>query len=98
MFSRGGNRFQKFIRIMLDILNIVLGVAIVAATVWTFLGVSERRFMFPYIFAAGALMNLFTGIKHLMTERKTSGIVMMVATLVLGGVAFLTYHSVGGIF
>lgn len=98
MFSSSGNRLQRFFRVILDILNILLGVAVVAAAVFTFLNVQERAWVFPIIFAMGAGMNLFTGIKYLMTERTRGGIVMLVAAAVLGGIAFVTYYSVGGIF
>ena len=94
---RSGNRAQRAVRTILDLLNLLLGIAIVGAAVFTFLSVHERAWLFPIIFAMGAGMNLFTAIKYLMTDRIKGAVTMLVVSLLLAGIAVVTYFSVGGV-
>lgn len=63
------NKFQKIIRTILDILNVLLGVGVVVLAVMAFINTDNNKWLFPIIFMMGGVMNLFTGIKAMMTDR-----------------------------
>lgn len=44
----------------------------------------------------GGVMNLFTGIKAMMTDRKVTGIVSVVAAAVLAVISIMSYIAIGG--
>ena len=96
MFS-SGNKFSKVIRIIIDILNVALGLGVVVLAVMTFMNTKGNAWMFPFIFLMGGLMNLLTGIKHLMNDRRADGIVLEVAAVILFAVAYASYRAVGGL-
>jgi hypothetical protein len=96
MFSTD-NKLKKAVRIIIDIVNVVIGVATVVFAVLTFLNTTENAWMFPIIFLLGGVMNLITGIKHLMWDRKVNGIILLVIATLLIGVAYATYVAVGGV-
>lgn len=96
MFS-SGKKSTKIIRIIIDILNVILGVAAIVMAVITFINATANSWMFPLIFLMGALMNLLTGIKHIMCERKAQGIVLLVAAVVLFALTYASYVAVGGL-
>ena len=91
------NKLKKAVRIIIDIVNVVIGVATVVFAVLTFLNTTENAWMFPIIFLLGGVMNLITGIKHLMWDRKVYGIILLVIATLLIGVAYATYVAVGGV-
>ena len=96
MFS-SGKKSSKVIRIIIDILNVILGIVAIVLAVITFINTSANAWMFPLIFLMGALMNLLTGIKHIMNERKAQGIVLLVAAVVLTALTYASYVAVGGL-
>lgn len=96
MFSTD-KKLKKAVRIIIDIVNVVIGVATVVFAVLTFLNTTENAWMFPIIFLLGGVMNLITGIKHLMWDRKVNGIILLVIATLLIGVAYATYVAVGGV-
>lgn len=95
MFSSGKKIF-KFIRCTIDIVNVILGIGVVALAVMTFLNTASNLWLFPVIFLMGATMNLLTGIKHLLTEKRGSGIAMLVIAAVIYVIAFVSYGAIGG--
>ena len=95
MFSTD-NKLKKAVRIIIDIVNVVIGVATVVFAVLTFLNTTENAWMFPIIFLLGGVMNLITGIKHLMWDRKVNGIILLIVAAALFGVAYAAYVAVGG--
>lgn len=90
------NKFQKIIRTILDILNILLGVGVVVLAVMAFINTDNNKWLFPIIFMMGGVMNLFTGIKAMMTDRKATGIVSVVAAAVLAVISIMSYIAIGG--
>ena len=88
--------YQKYIRIILDVLNVLLGLGIVVFAILAFLNTEENMWMFPIIFGLGALMNCLTGIKHLMNGKKANGIIAEVVAGVFVAIAIFSYHAVGG--
>ena len=96
MFS-SENKFSKIFRTIIDVLNVLLGIAVIVMAVMTFMNANDNAWMFPIIFFMGGLMNCFTGVKHLMNERKIQGIVLEVVALALFGIAYASYVAVGGI-
>jgi hypothetical protein len=96
MFS-SGRRSSKVVRIIIDVLNIILGVAAIVMAVITFINTTANAWMFPLIFLVGALMNLLTGIKHMMCERKAQGVVLLVVSVVLLILTYASYVAVGGL-
>ncbi len=95
MKSRG--KFAKFVRSMIDILNILLALSAIALAVMVFINTEDNRGLFTIIFIVGAAMNFITGIKFFMTDRKGSAIGVWIAAAVLGVLAFFTYRIVGGL-
>lgn len=95
MFS-SGKKIYKVIRCIIDILNVILGVGVVALAVLTFLDTASNMWMFPVIFLMGGTMNLLTGIKHLLTEKTGSGIAMFVTAAVIYAMSFISYRAIGG--
>lgn len=90
------NKFQKIIRTILDILNVLLGVGVVVLAVMAFINTDNNKWLFPIIFMMGGVMNLFTGIKAMMTDRKVIGIVSVVAAAVLAVISIMSYIAIGG--
>ena len=90
------NKFQKIIRTILDILNVLLGVGVVVLAVMAFINTDNNKWLFPIIFMMGGVMNLFTGIKAMMTDRKVTGIVSVVAAAVLAVISIMSYIAIGG--
>lgn len=90
------NKFQKIIRTILDILNVLLGVGVVVLAVMAFINTDNNKWLFPIIFMMGGVMNLFTGIKAMMTDRKATGIVSVVAAAVLAVISIMSYIAIGG--
>lgn len=90
------NKFQKIIRTILDILNVLLGVGVVVLAVMAFINTDNNKWLFPIIFMVGGVMNLFTGIKAMMTDRKATGIVSVVAAAVLAVISIMSYIAIGG--
>lgn len=95
MFS-SGKRFPRVIRIIIDILNVILGLAAVVFAVLTFMNTQNNAWMFPVIFIIGGAMNFLTGIKHLMNDRKVNGIILEVVAVIVWVIAYLSYVAVGG--
>ena len=90
------NKFQKIIRTILDILNVLLGVGVVVLAVMAFINTDNNKWLFPIIFMMGGVMNLFTGIKAMMTDRKVTCIVSVVAAAVLAVISIMSYIAIGG--
>ena len=49
-----------------------------------------------FLNSVGGAMNLITGVKHFMSDKKVAGIISEVATVVLGVLAFVCYRAIGG--
>lgn len=90
------NKFQKIIRTILDILNVLLGVGVVVLAVMAFINTDNNKWLFPIIFMMGGVMNLFTGIKAMMTDRNVTGIISVVAAAVLAVISIMSYIAIGG--
>ena len=95
MYS-GGNKIQRIIRIIIDCLDVILGAAAIVLAVMVFLDTQKNMWMFPIIFCVGGMMNLITGVKYFMTDRKVSGIVSEVVAVVLFVIAYVSFLAVGG--
>ncbi len=95
MFSTD-NKLKKAVRIIIDIVNVLIGIAVVVFAIMTFMNTADNAWMFPIIFLLGGVMNLITGIKHLMWDRKLNGIILLVVAALLFGVTYATYVAVGG--
>lgn len=96
MASSGG-RFKKAVRIIIDFLNVIIGIGAVVLAVMTFLDTQSNKWLFPLIFLLGAAMNLLTAIKHLMTERRVTGAIMLFVALLLMGIAYVSRIAIGGL-
>ena len=65
MFAQDKKKNPRNAAVLLDIIHIVLGAAIVALAVISFLNPEDHMIMFPIIFFLGALLNLITGFFHI---------------------------------
>lgn len=95
MFSKE-NRTQRVIRIIIEIMTSLVGVAAVVLAVFTFINARANSFMFPIIFILGAGMNILSGIKYIMTGNKGGAIARMIVGAVLIGIAAASYVAIGG--
>ncbi len=93
--SSAGGKLKKAVRIIIDFLNVAIGAGAVALAVMTFLDTQGNKWMFPLIFLLGAAMNLLTAIKHLMTERRVTGIIMVFVAMLLVGISYATGIAIG---
>lgn len=96
MTSSGGG-FKKAIRVIIDFFNVVIGIGAVVLAVMTFLDTQNNKWIFPLIFLFGAAMNLLTAVKHLMTKRRATGIIMLFVSLLLVGIAYASRTAIGGL-
>ena len=87
-------RLHKAIRLIIDVLNILLGLGAVVMAVMTFLNVEKNKWMFPIIFLSGGLLNLLTGVKQVMNGSKIRGIVLMIVSIAIFGVGVFCYFAV----
>ncbi len=87
---------QKIVRLVIDILNVILGVGAIVLAVLAFLDTKGNMWAFPIIFILGASMNFITGIKHFMSDKKAAGIIAEAAAVVIGIFAFVSYRAIGG--
>lgn len=83
MYSRKGRNGLKPVRIIIDVVNVVLGLAVLGLAAYIFIELDSRIEMFPYIFYMGAAVNLVTGIKHFISQKKGSAIVAWVFAVLL---------------
>ena len=67
MASKRERAFRK-VRVVIDVVNIILSIAVVGITVYTFMDVHNRMHIFPGIFYLGALINAITGVKHVISD------------------------------
>ena len=84
------------IRIVIDVINVILSIAVVALTIYTFMDSRTRMGMFQNIFYLGALINAITGIKHLVSDKKLQGAAVMIFAVVLIAAGMLCTRNVGG--
>ncbi len=95
MFSTE-NKFRKIIRTIIDIFNAVLGIGAVVFAVMAFIDTAGNRWMFPVIFVMGGAMNLLTGIKYFMTDKRNAGIITIAAAAILVVISIMSYIAIGG--
>lgn len=96
MFS-SGSKVQKIFRIIIDIMNIIVGIAVVIFAILTFVNTEKNSWMFAIVFLGGGIMNLLTGIKGIMTDRTGWAIAMFGFAIALFVVSYLSYRIIGGI-
>lgn len=82
MASKRERAFRK-VRVVIDVVNIILSIAVVGITVYTFMDVHNRMHIFPDIFYLGALINAITGVKHVISNKQWQGIAVFIFTFVL---------------
>lgn len=91
-----GNKVQRVIRLIIDVLNVLLGVLVVCLAILAFVNTGKHMWMFPLIFLFGGFMNTITGIKHIMSDRVTIGVIAEVVSAFLYIVSYISYSAIGG--
>lgn len=86
------------IRIIIDVLNVLAGIAVIALAVFTFISPKQRIDMFPYIFYLGAFINFITSIKHFISDRFWYGVVVFIFAIVLVAAGIFGQTVIGNIF
>lgn len=89
-------RLLRKIRIAIDVINVILSIAVVALTVYTFMDAHNRMGLFPNIFFLGAVINVITGIKHMISDKKLQGMGVMVFAVILAAAGMFCERIVGG--
>lgn len=69
--------------LIIEVLNLVLGIAIIVLAIMTFLNTQKYAFLFPVIFLLGAIMNGTTAIKNFLGANRGMGIVALLVTIAL---------------
>ncbi len=69
--------------LIIEVLNLALGIAIIVLAIMTFLNTQKYAFLFPIIFLLGAIMNGTTAIKNFLGANRGRGIVALIVTIVL---------------
>ncbi len=67
--------------LIIEIINVILGIAIITLAILTFLNTEEYAFLFPVIFLLGAIMNGATAVKDFLGSNRGMGIVVSIVTL-----------------
>ncbi len=94
--SSNSGKLQRIIRLIIDILNVIIGVATVVLAILAFIYTGKNMWMFPVIFLLGGIMNGLTGLKYFITDKKIAGIVAEVFAMVLFVVCYMSYMAIGG--
>lgn len=90
------DRFLRRLRLTIDVLNVIFGIAVVALAVYIFIEPNERRGLFPAVFYLGAFVNGITGIKHFVSDRVAYGIAVWIFAALLIVTALFTGRVAGG--
>lgn len=91
-----GSKVQRVIRLIIDVMNVILGVLVVCLAILAFINTGRHMWMFPLIFLFGGFMNTITGIKHIMSDRLAVGVVAEVVSVFLYIVCYISYSAIGG--
>lgn len=91
------DRILRSIRIVIDIINVLLSFAVIGLVIYTFMALSERMEYFPYIFYMGASVNIITGIKHMISDKKLQGLATWIFGAVLVAAGWFGSIIIGGI-
>lgn len=83
MYSGRSGKGLKIVRIIIDILNAVLGLAVLGLAAYIFMELDDRLELFPYIFYMGAAVNVITGLKHFISQKKGSAIGVWIVAVFL---------------
>lgn len=67
--------------LIIEIINVILGIAIITLAILTFLNTTEYAFLFPVIFLLGAIMNGATATKDFLGSNRGMGIVASIVTV-----------------
>lgn len=92
----GGNTLHRIVRLIIDIVNVIIGIAVVVLAILAFINTGANMWMFPLIFLLGGIMNTVTGIKYMMTDKFTIGIVAEAVSALLYIVSYVSYTAIGG--
>ena len=79
---------------MIDLAHIVIGCAAVAITVFAFVDLDHRMYLFPAVFALAALLNFINGIPRLGGTFRRNPQLKTGIFLVILGVALLAFAAV----
>lgn len=96
MYVTRGNRTERKIRLAIDILNVIIGIAVTGLALITFLNTKDNMYLFPAIFLLGGSMELLTGIKFFLTDKKLQGFVMEGLAAVIYLIAIASHIAIGG--
>ena len=89
-----GTKKQKRLRMILDIINTVIGIAIIVLTIVAFNADDGYIVYFPYMFLLGGTMNLLAAIKNYTQRKIAVGITMSVTTVIFFVAGIVTLISI----
>lgn len=79
---------------IIDYTNIVLTVAVLGVFIVIVFLRSKSGLLFPIEFMLGALINALTAVKSFVDDRKVSGIILILAMIVLLGMAVVSWQVI----
>lgn len=74
-----------------DIINIVLGIMMIAFSVLALIGIEDRKGIFTIVYVMGGFLNLLTGIRKIRNNRKAAGIFFISFSFILFTIALGTF-------
>ena len=84
-------RIKKDTKLILDCINIILGILIVLLAVFAFIHFANRESIFVFIFLLGGIMNLVMGARNFINKKKLAGCFYGILGLALIMMSVLTF-------
>ncbi len=91
-----GKKKERFIdkirwKTVVNVLSMIIGIATIVSAVYIFLFVEERLKWLPLMFLGAALVNLIEGMKKFYYGKRLSGVLFILATVVITAFAVISY-------
>lgn len=91
-----GKKKERFIdkirwKTVVDCLSMIIGIATIISAMYIFLFVEERLKWLPLMFLGAALVNLIEGMKKFYYGKRLSGVLFVLATVVIAAFAVISY-------
>lgn len=88
--SNKQRRFRHW-RVVVDSINMILGLITIGLGVFIFFSIETRMNLLPILFLFAAIMNLIGGTKAIYYGRRLSGLGQVVVSVVICGFAILSF-------
>lgn len=76
------SRKYKRAKYCLDIISLILVALVLACAIFIVININKHIKFLPFVFLFGALLNIFSGIRDILSEKKAIGITLCVLSLI----------------